>query len=526
MTGQNSENEPAGNSDDDGGEGIQEDHISRLHGNVRATAHRNSDISSLERRSIVDTIASHGDNAVVLELTDDTELLFGCGSGKHNFFVPCQVRPLIFVESHEFRTTEDDGTGMNAGLILALERHGAFWAATVCETMEGCAIINGMSGDNTGIAGNGQSILFLMAVLCDNTYHCNSDTSAAQSANNMRNIVSQRIDNGHKSNQGKARLGFTGDRLLVRNVLNVFGKIATFDGLACEQQTTLALAGVHVLEFLELGPHSGIKGDGLRVFRNIVGDTTSVDELSKAEDGLVSGITKDLSLGQRCFHGGGIELGGIAKRSHSSELDDGIIGVRESKGKEAYGSKSTGLVRANNGYRSQGFDSLEGLAENLVLLHQVCSNGETSCDRDRKTFRDESNSDTDAVDDECWDIDEIRMLASQKGAPVERQDNANDRDHDNHNAGDNYHKVQNFPLESGHLDLGFISQTSDASKHSPVTSRNDDSSTRSENATHVGWKLVAGFDTDDIARDDFGGTEVDELTVADYVAFFGQHFLD
>lgn len=95
--------------------------------------------------------------------------------------------------------------------------------------------------------------------------------------------------------------------------------------------------------------------------------------------------------------------------------------MRESKGKEAYGSKSTGLVRANNGYRSQGFDSLEGLAENLVLLHQVCSNCETSSDRDRKTFRDKRDSDTDAVDDECWNVDEIGMLASQKGAPVERQ---------------------------------------------------------------------------------------------------------
>jgi hypothetical protein len=95
--------------------------------------------------------------------------------------------------------------------------------------------------------------------------------------------------------------------------------------------------------------------------------------------------------------------------------------VRELKGRGTYSSKSTSLVGANNGYRSQGLDGLERLAENLVLFHQVCSDGETSRDRDRKTFRDKGNSDTDAVDNECWNVDEIGMFASQKGAPVRCQ---------------------------------------------------------------------------------------------------------
>jgi hypothetical protein len=64
---------------------------------------------------------------------------------------------LVFVEGHELRTTEDNRTRVNDGMVFALERHGAFRTATVRETMEGSAVINGMSSDNTGIAGDGKS---------------------------------------------------------------------------------------------------------------------------------------------------------------------------------------------------------------------------------------------------------------------------------------------------------------------------------------------------------------------------------
>jgi hypothetical protein len=54
-------------------------------------------------------------------------------------------------------------------MIFALERHGAFWTASVRETMEGGAVINGMSSDNTGIAGNGKSSKSKVACDLSNT---------------------------------------------------------------------------------------------------------------------------------------------------------------------------------------------------------------------------------------------------------------------------------------------------------------------------------------------------------------------
>jgi hypothetical protein len=53
-----------------------------------------------------------------------------------------------------------------------------------------------------------------------------------------------------------------------------------------------------------------------------------------------------------------------------------------------------------------------------VLLHQVCGNCQPSCDGDGQSFWNKSNGDADAVDDESRDVDEVRMLGSEIGAPV------------------------------------------------------------------------------------------------------------
>lgn len=94
---------------DDGGEGVEQDHVGSLDGNVGAAAHGDADVGGLERRGVVDAVARHGDDAAVLELLDDAQLLLGRGAGKDDLFVLREDLPLVCAHAHQIRTAEHDG---------------------------------------------------------------------------------------------------------------------------------------------------------------------------------------------------------------------------------------------------------------------------------------------------------------------------------------------------------------------------------------------------------------------------------
>ena len=64
----------------DGSERVEKNHVGGFDGNVRAAAHCDTDISSLERGGIVDAVSRHANDVVaLLKFLDDAKLLLGCG---------------------------------------------------------------------------------------------------------------------------------------------------------------------------------------------------------------------------------------------------------------------------------------------------------------------------------------------------------------------------------------------------------------------------------------------------------------
>ena len=106
---------------DDGGEVIvEEDHVRRLLGDVRShDAHRDADVGLLERGSVVDTVAGHGnDLAAALVVLDDDELLLRRSAREDDLVVVKDVIPPL-VRGHVLRRAavlelpsgDDDGGG-------------------------------------------------------------------------------------------------------------------------------------------------------------------------------------------------------------------------------------------------------------------------------------------------------------------------------------------------------------------------------------------------------------------------------
>lgn len=53
--------------------------------------------------------------------------------------------------------------------------------------------------------------------------------------------------------------------------------VGAADGLASEEDTSLALAAVHVLDSLDRGPHVGVEGLGVAGAGDVVGAATDED---------------------------------------------------------------------------------------------------------------------------------------------------------------------------------------------------------------------------------------------------------
>jgi hypothetical protein len=77
----------------------------------------------------------------------------------------------------------------------------------------------------------------------------------------------------------------------------------------------------------------------------------------------------------------------------------------------------SGLVTADNVDGSQCFHSLQTLAKDFVLLHDVGGDGQACCDGDRKALGDECHSDTDTVDNEYRYRDPVRVLLAEPASP-------------------------------------------------------------------------------------------------------------
>jgi hypothetical protein len=103
---------------DDRGEGVEEHHVGGLDGNVGAAAHGDADVGRLERGRVVDAVARHGHDAVLLELLDNAQLLLGRRARKDDLLVLRQDLPLVCAHAHQVRTAEDDGLSRNRGFFI------------------------------------------------------------------------------------------------------------------------------------------------------------------------------------------------------------------------------------------------------------------------------------------------------------------------------------------------------------------------------------------------------------------------
>jgi len=86
---------------------------------------------------------------------------------------------------------------------------------------------------------------------------------------------------------------------------------------------------------------------------------------------------------------------------------------------ETYPGECTGLVRANDRHGAQRLDSLERLAQNLVLAHHVGADGQTGREGDGEALGDEGDGDRDARNDEGRDVDPVGVSLSQPGGPAD-----------------------------------------------------------------------------------------------------------
>lgn len=210
------------------------------------------------------------------------------------------------------------------------------------------------------------------------------------------------------------------------------------------------------------------------------------ERFRQSENSLIGGVPVDLSLMKREVVCRCIELSRVAKACDSSQLRNGIdtstfiaalrhlvscfLGshivsadacfsdihfVLESvltpqvlkfllESKISYLRQSSCFVRTNDTDGSQGLNSLQRLAKNLVLAHEVGSNRKGCSQSNWKTFRDEGNRNRDAIDNQGWHIDETRVLWTQVRRPGYRGQRTStivykaaipDNDH-NHNHGE------------------------------------------------------------------------------------------
>ena len=67
------------------------------------------------------------------------------------------------------------------------------------------------------------------------------------------------------------------------------------------------------------------------------------------------------------------------------------------------------FVRANDRDRTQGLDGLQRFTQNSILAHEVCRDSQAGGKGYWKTFRNECDSDTDTVDNQCRDTNPVRI---------------------------------------------------------------------------------------------------------------------
>ena len=148
----------------------------------------------------------------------------------------------------------------------------------------------------------------------------------------------------------------------------------------------------------------------------------------QSKDSLVCRVTVDLSFSDGKIHGSRIEFTRIAKAAEYANLIDDFRTLNRRRSDFLLGlylchqvARSFGgvfltggvyvcddhfvlgqgacLIRADDRDRAKSLDSLEGLAQNLVLAHDIGDNGERCCKRNRQTLGNEGDSCRDAADD-------------------------------------------------------------------------------------------------------------------------------
>jgi hypothetical protein len=145
----------------------------------------------------------------------------------------------------------------------------------------------------------------------------------------------------------------------------------------------------------------------------------------KAENGLIGGITRDDPFGQSVVDCALIEFSSITDACQSGQLRQtlGLVSIQAWCTDSQVRIQSdhvicdahlilgecASLVGADDVDSSESLDSLQRLAQDLVLLHDAGDDSERCCNSNRKTFGDESDCDADTINDEDWDGDPVRI---------------------------------------------------------------------------------------------------------------------
>ena len=101
--------------DQHGLEAVVEQHdLGGLHGHLAAAAHGDAHVGRLERRRVVDAVASHGHDVLVfLELLDDEQLLRRSGAREHDLLVLGDDAPLVLLQLIDVLAGEQERTGLH-----------------------------------------------------------------------------------------------------------------------------------------------------------------------------------------------------------------------------------------------------------------------------------------------------------------------------------------------------------------------------------------------------------------------------
>ncbi|KAI3489876.1 hypothetical protein L1887_45969 [Cichorium endivia] len=498
---------------DDGAEVAHEDEIGGLHGDVRARNHGNTDIGGLERRSVVDTVTGHGDDAsTVAQLVDDAQLLLGCGACKDDLLVSADDVPLLLGDLGDLlaldeQTGLDDVLGAIEPLELLLAELGTIGGEAVLKVKVGDAVRLPVVGKDADHLANGSS--GERKVTSD---HEEARSGPAALGDGVRDVGAGRVHDSEQTHDDE--VGLAGSR----NFLLVFAGAGLGIGVELahgEQDDTLASTRPHLLPAHKLGSCSVVEDLGLAIDGRVVvrdaghenvrsaldvhvvgrgscgivgvgahdgehelvlrveGDVVNTavgcldvvragERSGQTKHGTVGGVALDGALGDGEVVGGGVKEGVVAKRHAVLEV---VKGDR--------------LLYAGDVVTSRLLvDEADGGDGHLVLGERAGLVGADDVDAsegldggdDGHTLGDEGDDETHEVGEDADDAEESGVVASEPSEPGDEHDEY-ERDGE---ADDDEDEARDLLLELGGLVLVVVGELVDAAHDGALTGEDDD----------------------------------------------------